>query len=247
MPSRRAITCPGIDDLNLFFLHPSFASLTHSSQVKGASYDARPDTRQAGFCGPGIQKKPLVKRRDPKISQASFIHRFDLLRRLFDSVDGRNPAPLGMEKKTNGINYLSTGAGFLNHHQYLRIHGVGVSFIILVPQDIIQSLYLPQTKYTTLLLSLSNRTPILSSASIHPPSYLFFSRCLVPQISLEFNFSFMCFFGYHIYYVKFIYITTFVSWTHTYLQNPPPECDHKSTLTGVVYWKKSFSFMMKFT
>ena len=99
MPSRRAITCPGIDDLNLFFLHPSFASLTHSSQVKGANYDARPDTRQAGFCGPGIQKKPLVKRRDPKISQASFIHRFDLLRRLFDSVDGRNPAPLGMEKK----------------------------------------------------------------------------------------------------------------------------------------------------
>ena len=195
MPSRRAITCPGIDDLNLFFLHPSFASLTHSSQVKGANYDARPDTRQAGFCGPGIQKKPLVKRRDPKISQASFIHRFDLLRRLFDSVDGRNPAPLGMEKKLTANKLPINWCRISSITSICASMGLGVSFIILVPQDIIQSLYLPQTKYTT-LLSLSNRTPILSSASIHPPSYLFFSRCLVPQISLEFNFSFMCSFGY---------------------------------------------------
>ena len=45
-------------------------TLTHSSQVKVASYDVRPDTRQAGFCGPGIHKKQLKERRDPKISQA---------------------------------------------------------------------------------------------------------------------------------------------------------------------------------
>jgi len=33
----------------------------------------------------------------------------------YDAVDGRNPAPPGMYKplKNNGINYLSTCAGFL--------------------------------------------------------------------------------------------------------------------------------------
>ena len=197
MPSRRAITCPGIDDLNLFFLHPSFASLTHSSQVKGANYDARPDTRQAGFCGPGIQKKPLVKRRDPKISQASFIHRFDLLRRLFDSVDGRNPAPLGMEKKLTVNKLPINWCRISSITSICASMGLGVSFIILVPQDIIQSLYLPQTKYITLLLSLSNRTPMENLPQVStPPLTLFFLRCLVPQISLEFNFSFMCSFGY---------------------------------------------------
>ena len=36
------------------------------------------------------------------------------------TVDGRNPAPLGMYKTLwkRGINYLSTGAGFF-HQQYL--------------------------------------------------------------------------------------------------------------------------------
>ena len=170
---------PWVDDLNLFFLHPSFTSLTHSSQVKVANYDVRPDTRQAGFCGPGIQKKPLVKRRDPKISQASFIHRFDLLRRLFDSVDGRNPAPLGMEKKLTVNKLPINWCGISSTTSICASVGLGVSFIILVPQDFIQSLFfLPQTKYTTLLLSLSLVQSHTNSifCKYPPPSYLFFFK-----------------------------------------------------------------------
>ena len=45
-------------------------SLTHSSQVKVASYHVRPDTRLAGFCRSSIHQLKLVKGRDPKISQA---------------------------------------------------------------------------------------------------------------------------------------------------------------------------------
>ena len=40
----------------------------HSSHVKAAKhYDVRPDTRQAGFSGPGIHQLQLIKGRDPKI------------------------------------------------------------------------------------------------------------------------------------------------------------------------------------
>ena len=38
------------------------------------------------------------------------------------TVNGQNPAPPGMYKNNpvnNGINYLSTGAGFQNHQQYV--------------------------------------------------------------------------------------------------------------------------------
>ncbi len=46
-------------------------SHTFVSCQSSLDYDVRPDTRQAGFCGPGIHQQLLIKGRDPEISQAA--------------------------------------------------------------------------------------------------------------------------------------------------------------------------------
>ena len=52
-------------------LDPVHYSHTFVSCQSSLDYDVRPDTRQAGFCGPGIHQQLLIKGRDPEISQAT--------------------------------------------------------------------------------------------------------------------------------------------------------------------------------